>query len=92
MPAEVHVQAKVKGGGVAAGLSNVLLGGVVGLGLDANIGANLDLKSNPVAVTLVAVPPPAAVPGPVATPAPDAAAVAPTAQPPHHQSARSEAR
>ncbi|WP_295525910.1 hypothetical protein [Novosphingobium sp. Chol11] len=76
VPAEVRVQGKVKGGGVAAGLGNVLLGGVVGLGLDASTGANLNLTPNPVAVKLVAIAPPA----PVAAPAPDSAApVAPAA-------------
>jgi PEGA domain len=76
-PAEVRVQGKVKGGGVAAGLGNVLLGGVVGLGVDASTGANLNLTPNPVAFKLVATTPPVAVPAPdaAATVAPDAPAV-----------------
>ena len=55
-PAEVHVQGKVKGGGAAGGLAgNALLGGVIGLGIDASTGAMLNLRPNPVTVTLVPV-------------------------------------
>ena len=52
-PAEVHVQGKVKGGGVAGGvLGNALLGGLIGAGVDASTGAMLNLTPNPVQVTL----------------------------------------
>lgn len=55
-PAEVRVQGKVKGGGVAGGiLGNALLGGIIGAGVDASTGAMLDLKPNPVQVTLVPI-------------------------------------
>jgi len=55
-PAEVHVQGKVKGGGAAGGmLGNALLGGLVGLGVDASTGAMLNLRPNPVEVTLVPI-------------------------------------
>lgn len=53
-PAEVHVQGKVKAGGVAGGVvGNALLGGLIGLGVDSSTGAMLDLKPNPVSVKLV---------------------------------------
>lgn len=60
-PAEVRVQGKVKGGGAAGGVvGNALLGGLIGLGVDASSGAMLDLRPNPVDVTLVPIGTPAA--------------------------------
>lgn len=87
-PAEVRVQGKVKGGGAAGGmLGNALLGGLIGLGVDASTGAMLDLRPNPVEVTLVPVgsagaapaaadAAPAAVQAPADAPAPAAGAAA----------------
>jgi len=72
-PAEVHVQGKVKAGGVAGGvIGNALLGGLIGLGVDSSTGAMLDLKPNPVTVTLVPI---GASAAPAADPAVSAAPV-----------------
>lgn len=52
-PAEVHVQGKMKGGGVAGGVvGNAIFGGVIGAGVDASNGSMLSLAPNPVNVTL----------------------------------------
>ena len=42
----------VTGGGVAAGAGNVLIGGLIGVGIDAGTGANLDLRPNPMIAEL----------------------------------------
>jgi PEGA domain len=62
-------------GAGAAGLAgNVLIGGVIGIGVDAVTGASQDLKPNPLHVVLEAdapmAPPPAPPPPPAVTPAP----------------------
>lgn len=44
---------KVTGGGVASGAGNVIAGGIIGVGVDAGTGANLDLRPNPLVATLV---------------------------------------
>ncbi|WP_298815406.1 translation initiation factor 2 [uncultured Roseibium sp.] len=49
----VHVGTKVAPGGVAGLAGNVVLGGVVGMGVDAASGATLDHFPNPVLVELV---------------------------------------
>lgn len=68
--AEVAVQGKVKGGGAAGGLvGNALLGGLIGLGVDASSGAMLNLTPNPVSVVLKPV-----GEAPTAPPSADAAA------------------
>lgn len=85
-----QVTNRVAGGGGAAMAGNVLVGGLIGAGVDASSGAMLDLVPNPLQVTLepavVAAPPaPAAVAAPVpeAAPAPAPEAVpAPTPVPP----------
>lgn len=46
---------KVTGGGVASGLGNVVAGGIIGIGVDAGTGANLDLKPNPMIAKLAPV-------------------------------------
>lgn len=51
-PARVHVTHKVAGAGGAAMAGNVILGGVIGAGVDAGTGAMLDLVPNPVNITL----------------------------------------
>jgi hypothetical protein len=82
-PTKVVVTHKVAGTGAATMAGNVLVGGLIGLGVDAVTGAADDLTPNPVTVTLekeeVAVVPPAPT-APVA-PAPVAPAVVPAAQP-----------
>jgi hypothetical protein len=42
----------VTGGGVAAGAGNVLIGGLIGIGIDAGTGANMDLRPNPMIAEL----------------------------------------
>lgn len=44
----VFVDTEVAGGGVAAGAGNVIIGGVVGLGVDVATGAGLNHTPNPV--------------------------------------------
>ena len=48
----VHVGTKVSGKGAAGVAGNVLLGGVVGVGVDVATGAGLDHHPNPVIVNL----------------------------------------
>ena len=50
--AEVAVKTQVAGAGVAGFAGNVLVGGVVGMGVDAVSGATLEHFPNPVTVTL----------------------------------------
>ncbi len=66
------------GGGGTAMAGNVLIGGLIGAGVDASSGATQDLFPNPLEVTLVRVAPaPATVPEPLpAGPAADPAAPA----------------
>jgi hypothetical protein len=40
------------GGGLAAGAGNALIGGLIGVGIDAGTGANLDLRPNPMIAEL----------------------------------------
>lgn len=49
----VHVGTKVAPGGVAGMAGNVLIGGVIGVGVDSVSGATLDHSPNPVLVELV---------------------------------------
>lgn len=51
-PASGLLKPKVTGGGVAAGAGNALIGGIVGVGIDAGTGANLDLRPNPMIAEL----------------------------------------
>lgn len=51
--AEVEVKTRVAPSGVAGFAGNILIGGVVGMGVDAVSGATLEHFPNPVAVTLV---------------------------------------
>lgn len=46
----VNVVTQVQGGGTAAGVGNVIAGGLIGLAVDANSGATLDHVPNPVHV------------------------------------------
>jgi hypothetical protein len=51
--AEVPVKTQVAGAGAAGFAGNILVGGVVGMGVDAVSGATLEHFPNPVAATLV---------------------------------------
>jgi hypothetical protein len=51
-PQVVPLTKEIPGSGAAGFAGNVLLGGVVGMGVDAATGAALDHKPNPVIVTL----------------------------------------
>ncbi len=52
-PESVRVVSHVSGGGVAVGAGNIIAGGIIGVGVDAYTGANLDHSPNPVEVILV---------------------------------------
>lgn len=59
----VHVSTQIAGWGAAGMAGNVLVGGVIGVGVDAFSGGTLEHKPNPIRVTLVPLPPsPPAVP------------------------------
>ena len=47
-----HVTHRVSGAGGAGMAGNVLVGGIIGAGVDASSGAMLDLTPNPLSVTL----------------------------------------
>jgi hypothetical protein len=57
-PQVIPLTKDISGGGGAGFAGNLLLGGVVGMGVDAATGAALDHKPNPVMVTLQPVAPP----------------------------------
>ena len=61
------VESSMSGGGGAALAGNVIIGGVIGAGVDATSGALNDLKPNPLEVILVPVGQ-AAAPAPVPAP------------------------
>tara|TARA_Y100001934_G_C12228433_1_gene714157 strand:+ start:470 stop:964 length:495 start_codon:yes stop_codon:yes gene_type:complete len=52
---EVQVRGQISGGGAAGMAGNVLLGGIIGAGVDAATGATKDLKPNPIDVKLVPI-------------------------------------
>lgn len=54
-PATGILKPKVTGGGVASGAGNVIAGGIIGIGVDAGTGANLDLRPNPMKARLAKV-------------------------------------
>jgi hypothetical protein len=51
-PVEVQVTNRVSGGGGVGMAGNVLVGGLIGAGVDVASGAMLDLTPNPVAITM----------------------------------------
>ena len=53
-PQTVNVPVRIAGEGAAGLAGNVLIGGVIGLGVDAATGASLEHFPNPVNVTLTA--------------------------------------
>lgn len=59
-PQKVVVSSKFSGAGGTALAGNVLIGGLIGTGIDGLSGATLSLKPNPVSVTLIPIAPPAA--------------------------------
>ena len=59
-PQIIPLTKEVPGTGAAGFAGNVLLGGLVGMGVDAATGAAMDHKPNPVIVTLQRVAPPRA--------------------------------
>jgi len=65
-PQVVPLTKEIQGSGAAGFAGNILLGGVVGMGVDVVTGAATDHKPNPVIVTLQPLAPPA--PPPRATP------------------------
>jgi hypothetical protein len=76
--ASTTVQSKVKGGGAAGAAGNMLLGGVIGIAVDATNGSMNDLTPNPVYLELkplaaVAAPAPAAPTAGTAEPVADTA-------------------
>ncbi len=60
-PKTVHIQSLVEGGGAAGAVGNVLVGGFIGVAVDATDGALDDLVPNPLNVTLDPIDAPAAV-------------------------------
>lgn len=81
-PATVNVTTQVAGAGAAGMAGNVLLGGVIGAGVDAFSGGMLEHKPNPVKVILVALKPatpPAPTPAPAAAPTPESPKIEPAA-------------
>lgn len=61
-PQVVALTKEVAGTGAAGFAGNLLLGGIIGMGVDAVSGAALDHKPNPVIVTLQPIAPPAPPP------------------------------
>ncbi len=59
-PQTIQVQTRLAGGGAAGFAGNILLGGVIGMGVDAASGATLEHYPNPVVAVLL---PAAAAPG-----------------------------
>ena len=52
-PLTVHISSQISGKGSLGLAGNALVGGLIGVGVDAMMGAAKDLKPNPVKVTLV---------------------------------------
>ena len=81
-PVTVNVLSEISGAGAAGMAGNVVLGGLIGVAVDAASGATKKLTPNPVTLTLVPVA--AAAPVPAVAPAP---APAPEAEPKVEQQA-----
>lgn len=67
-PGSIAITTQMSGGGAAGMAGNVLVGGVIGIGVDAVTGATLDHVPNPAHIALAPVhraePPPPVVPRP----------------------------
>lgn len=61
-PVLTQVHSQIAGSGAAGMAGNVLVGGLIGVGVDAASGATKDLRPNPLAVTLVEETPGCAAP------------------------------
>jgi hypothetical protein len=72
-PQTVQLTTEVPATGAAGFAGNILVGGLVGMGVDAVTGAATDHKPNPVTVTLQPLGPPPAPPRAVRKPRPPAA-------------------
>jgi hypothetical protein len=53
----MQVESKVAGAGAAGVAGNVIIGGIIGVGIDAATGAAMSLKPNPVHIHLIAADP-----------------------------------
>jgi hypothetical protein len=51
-PAKAVIESRIRGGGVAGGVGNVVAGGLIGIAVDASSGAMNDLTPNPLHLTL----------------------------------------
>ena len=60
-PVEANIQSQMSGAGGAALAGNLILGGLIGAGVDAASGATKELKPNPLKVVLSPLSPAAAV-------------------------------
>jgi hypothetical protein len=72
-PVRTEVLSSISGAGATGMAGNVLVGGIIGIGIDAGSGATKDLKPNPLVVKLVpnearAISAPAAAEAPAAEP------------------------
>jgi hypothetical protein len=74
-PQTIQVNTRLAGGGAAGFAGNVLLGGVIGMGVDAASGATLEHHPNPVVAVLQPVAAPGRPPKPGERRRPDAPAV-----------------
>lgn len=54
-PGQIHIGTKMSGAGAAGLAGNILIGGIIGVGVDAATGATLDHLPNPAHITLVPV-------------------------------------
>ncbi|WP_135212360.1 PEGA domain-containing protein [Vitreimonas flagellata] len=81
LPARETVTSNMSSGGAAGMAGNVLVGGLIGVGVDATSGALNDLSPNPLQVTLIPVPVEAPVADAVAAAPADAATATLTAAP-----------
>jgi hypothetical protein len=79
-PAQVIVTNRIAGNGGVALAGNVLIGGIIGVGIDAVTGAALDLTPNPAVITLEPIDA-APVAAPAVSSAPMAAPAAPMTPP-----------
>jgi hypothetical protein len=52
-PVQTQIQSQVAGAGAAGMAGNVLIGGIIGIGVDAATGATKELKPNPLVIKMV---------------------------------------
>ncbi len=68
LPARETVTSNLAGGGAAGMAGNVLVGGIIGIGVDAMSGATQELSPNPLIIDLIKAAPPPEVAAPTAEP------------------------